>query len=96
MFQTFDPGTKLSIKIHPQLVSNLFSFFGFFQMRSGRTAGTTAGSKWDPGQIGGNANGYSSSDDDEMTRLKPTPGNGSGTNTSAGSSSGHGGHRHSR
>ena len=80
----------------PSLTNLILFFLGLFQMRSGRTAGTTAGSKWDPGQIGGNANGYSSSEDDEMTRLKPTPGNGSGTNTSAGSSSGHGGHRHSR
>ena len=59
-------------------------------MRSGRSAGA----KWDPGQLG-NGTGYSSSEDDEMTRLKPT-GNGSGTNTSGGSSSGHGGHRSSR
>ena len=68
-------------------------------MRSGRTAGN----KWDPGQLVGGVGGhqgvttgYSSSEDDEMTRLKPT-GN-SGTNTSGGSSSGHGGggHRPSR
>eukprot|EP00093_Oithona_nana_P015156 15156.XXX_1191670_1189702_1 [CDS] Oithona nana genome sequencing. len=48
-------------------------------MRSGRTFGSGGG-----GGHAGTAQGYSSSEDDEMTRLKPA----SGTSTSGGSSSG--------
>ena len=50
-------------------------------MRSGRTFGSGGG-----GGHAGTAQGYSSSEDDEMTRLKPTAN--SGTSTSGGSSSG--------
>lgn len=50
-------------------------------MRSGRTFGSGGG-----GGHAGTAQGYSSSEDDEMTRLKPAAN--SGTSTSGGSSSG--------
>ena len=60
-------------------------------MRSGRNG------KWESSLVqsnGGGPNGYSSSEDDEMTRLKPSSGN-TGTSTSGGSSSGHN-HQHHR
>ena len=59
----------------------VLSYIYSFQMRSGRTFGSGGG-----GGHAGTAQGYSSSEDDEMTRLKPAAN--SGTSTSGGSSSG--------